>query len=190
MIGEDERIKLQVQFTELLLSVERQGVHELLNFLERSDFFVAPASTKWHGSYRGGLLEHSMNVYKVFVSLCKLYTVKIPRDTIILCSLLHDLCKIHLYHGSDLNGIYAWDPVIIKEGHAVRSLRLIAQSVKLSDQEKNIIYYHMGLYEACSVYERAYTVGEFNLATKEDPLILLFHHADDQANKFLDGDRP
>ena len=55
---------MKEEFLMLLRSVNREGMDELINFIEKSDFFKAPASTRFHGSYEGGLLEHSLNVLK------------------------------------------------------------------------------------------------------------------------------
>ena len=56
---------MKEEFLMLLRSVNREGMDELINFIEKSDFFKAPASTRFHGSNEGGLLEHSLNVYKI-----------------------------------------------------------------------------------------------------------------------------
>ena len=56
---------MKEEFIELLKSTNRDGIDKLLAWIEKSDFYKAPASTRFHGSYEGGLLEHSLNVYKV-----------------------------------------------------------------------------------------------------------------------------
>ena len=56
---------MKEKFLELLKSVNREGIDQLINFLEKSDFFIAPASTRFHGSHEGGLVEHSMKVYEI-----------------------------------------------------------------------------------------------------------------------------
>ena len=62
---------MKEEFLALLRSVDREGMDELINFIEKSDFFKAPASTRFHGSYEGGLLEHSLNVYKLLCEKVK-----------------------------------------------------------------------------------------------------------------------
>lgn len=68
---------MKEEFIELLKSTNREGMDKLLAWIEKSDFYKAPASTRFHGSYEGGLLEHSLNVYKVLkqklnsISICK-----------------------------------------------------------------------------------------------------------------------
>ena len=56
---------MKEEFINLLLSTKREGIEDVIAFLEKTDFFIAPASTKFHGSYEGGLLEHSMKVYEI-----------------------------------------------------------------------------------------------------------------------------
>ena len=58
-------IKMKEKFLELLKTVKREGMEDLINFLEKSDFFKAPASTRFHGNYEGGLVEHSLKVYEI-----------------------------------------------------------------------------------------------------------------------------
>ena len=58
------------QYIELLTATQRKGMDKLLAWLESTDFFTAPASTRFHGAYEGGLLEHSMTVYNAFKKLC------------------------------------------------------------------------------------------------------------------------
>ena len=81
------------EFIHLLSFVERDGVQSLLEWLESTDFYTAPASTKYHGAYAGGLLEHSLNVFRRLVKRCPAADM----DTLTITALLHDVCKIHLY---------------------------------------------------------------------------------------------
>lgn len=80
-------------------AVHRDGSDMLLRWLEDSDFFVAPASTKFHGCHEGGLLQHSLNVYDclkrglVNAGLQNSY----PEETVAVVSLLHDICKVNFY---------------------------------------------------------------------------------------------
>ena len=69
---ENQRLALKEEFVNLLRSSEREGIEDLIKFLEKSDFYTAPASTRYHGSYKGGLLEHSLNVYKTLLDVVKL----------------------------------------------------------------------------------------------------------------------
>ena len=90
---------MKEQFIELLRSTNREGIENLIAFLEKTDFFEAPASTRFHGAYQGGLLEHSMKVYEIFKEKVKNASIEInsPEDTIIITALLHDICKTNFY---------------------------------------------------------------------------------------------
>ena len=56
---------MKEQFLKLLKQVKREGINELIEFIEKTDFFTAPASTRFHGNYEGGLVGHSMKVYEI-----------------------------------------------------------------------------------------------------------------------------
>lgn len=84
-------------FIEALRSTEREGVEDLIDWLESSDFFEAPSSTKYHGSYPGGLCDHSLNVMDSIIMLNKQLETNIKEDSMILVALLHDLCKANYY---------------------------------------------------------------------------------------------
>ena len=92
---------LKNQFIELLRSTKREGIEELINFLEKSDFFTAPSSTRFHGAYKGGLLVHSLNVYNEFIKLKEsgVFPLENVKDetSYIICPLLHDICKTYFY---------------------------------------------------------------------------------------------
>ena len=84
--------------------VKREGSDKLLDYLiNKSDFFTAPASTRFHGAYDGGLAHHSLNVYKCFKAYLErdrvreLYNLNASDETIAVCALLHDICKVNVY---------------------------------------------------------------------------------------------
>ena len=93
------------QFIEICKrEIHRDGIVDLLSYLEKSDFFTAPASTKFHGSYPGGLCEHSLNVYYELVKLAKLYKMSgITLESVAIVSLFHDLCKVNFYKAEQRN---------------------------------------------------------------------------------------
>ncbi len=80
-------------------NITRDGADDLMEWLTTSDFFVAPASTKFHGSHAGGLLEHSLNVYDCLVEELDILDIKenYSAETVALVSLLHDICKVNFY---------------------------------------------------------------------------------------------
>lgn len=89
-------------FLDLVGSIERDGIKELVAFLEKSDFFTAPASTRFHCSLPGGLALHSLNVYHMFEHKCKSEPFKsilgdMPEDSRKIITLLHDVCKTYMY---------------------------------------------------------------------------------------------
>lgn len=123
MITEAKRIVNHDRVVELLNSVSRDGIDELLKWLEESDFFNAPASHAYHGSYIGGLCEHSLNVYDEAQRLLKAYPeVSVPEESVIIAALLHDLCKVNFYatekrnrKNSETNQWESYDAFTIKE---------------------------------------------------------------------------
>ena len=98
MLTETKRVENHDRVVELLNSVERDGISDLLKWLEESDFFTAPASRAYHGAYIGGLCEHSLNVYDEAKRLLSAYPeVEVSDETVIISALLHDLCKVNFY---------------------------------------------------------------------------------------------
>lgn len=79
--------------------VNRPGADDLLEWLESTDFFTAPASTKYHGAYPGGLVEHSLRVYDFLIS--SPYAVGTSAESRAICALLHDVCKAEYYEQTD-----------------------------------------------------------------------------------------
>ena len=89
--------------------IQREGSEQLLDYLSRScDFFTAPASTRYHGNYPGGLLEHSLNVYDCLVDYLsrprvkEVYGLSFSEESIAIVALCHDLCKVNFYKESTL----------------------------------------------------------------------------------------
>lgn len=106
------------RFEKLLQGVKREGVEELLNFIRGSDFYTAPASTRYHLAEEGGLLKHSLHVYDCLMKkkenpVWKETLSDISDDTFILVSLLHDLCKTYFY-GEELKNRKTYDEEKVK----------------------------------------------------------------------------
>ena len=88
------------RFISLCKTVNREGMDGLLKWLEENDFYACPASSKYHGAYPGGLLEHSLNVYDELKRLLSVYSeVQVPEESVVIAALFHDLCKVNLYTG-------------------------------------------------------------------------------------------
>ncbi len=136
-------------FISLLKKVQRPGIKELIEYLENSDFFDAPASTKYHLSIPGGLLQHSLNVYFNLKKMCNL-----NEESIILVSLLHDICKANFYKEilkNQKNDSGEWEQVksyIIDElfpcGHGEKSVIIVQKYIDLTPSEILAIRWHMG----------------------------------------------
>lgn len=149
--------KMWEEYKNLLLSTKRPGIEELVDWLDNSDFKVAPASTRYHGNYEGGLLEHSLTVYKEAIrqkDLIKLFNV--PEDTLIITALLHDICKVNFYtqemRNVKENGAWIQKPFykvddLFPIGHAEKSVIITQQFIKLNEVEIAMIRNHMGAFK-------------------------------------------
>ncbi len=183
---------MKEEFIELLKSTKREGIENLISFLEKTDFFEAPASTRFHGDYKGGLLEHSMKVYEIFKEKVKNASIEInvPEDTIIITALLHDICKTNFYkvdYRNAKNELGVWEKVPyytiddqIPYGHGEKSVMMITEYIKLTPEEKYAIRWHMGFTEPKEAYS---TIG---VAYKKYPIALLLFEADLEATYFFD----
>lgn len=147
------------RFESLLRSTNRKGIEELLTWLNSSDFFTCPASRAYHGAFEGGLLEHSLNVYDELKRLLSVYPeVEVPEESVIIASLLHDLCKVNFYtteKRNRKNQFGAWesyDSYTINEkfkfgGHGSKSVFLASRYIVLTCDEAIAINCHMGSWD-------------------------------------------
>ncbi len=181
--------------------ITREGNGQLLDFLQSpgSDFFTAPASTRFHGSYEGGLAEHSINVYhclKDYLARDRVrdvYGLSCSDESIAVVALLHDLCKINSYKvGSrnvkDASGVWQSVPYyeykdLFPYGHGEKSVYIISKYMRLTDEEAFAIRYHMGF----SGEEETKNVGD---AFRLYPLALAASTADMEATFFVENKRP
>lgn len=169
--------------------IKREGAEALKDWLQKSDFSKAPASTKYHGSYPGGLLEHSLNVYYRLEKLVKTCWPEDVRpypteETLAIVALLHDLCKVNFYAVEMRNrkneyGQWEQYPFYIVDdklpyGHGEKSVYIISGFMKLTREEAFAIRFHMG----------DYSDQNTNKAFQMFPLALLLHQADEQASNF------
>ena len=177
-------------FTE---NIKRPGADRLLSWLEESDFFTAPASTRFHGNYEGGLCEHSVNVYEELVRLLIAYPeVKVTAETATIVTLLHDLCKVGCYKPAlksrktgrkKRDGKDEWENYIGYDfvedfcygGHGSKSVYLIQKFMNLTDAEAVAVNCHMGAWDR--------SPGDYSLgpAFEQYPLAWLVHVADESA---------
>lgn len=168
---------MKEEYLELLRSIKRDGIDRLISWIETTSFFTDPASANHHGAFNGGLVKHSLNVYKRLKELVG------DSDSTKIIGLLHDVCKIGSYEVStrnvkDENGV--WNQVEYfkhkKEnfafGHGEKSVYMISTFIKLKKEEALAIRWHMGAYEPKEMY------GYLGEAISVCPLIIYTHAAD------------
>lgn len=195
----EEKINYKEEFINIYNKyIKRDGGKELLEFLEKSDFFVAPASTQFHSNFQGGLCEHSLNVYNRFLKMIKLeygdnYQDKVSDETIAICGLLHDVCKVDTFksdvRNKKIDGNWVQVPCYTVEdnlpyGHGEKSVYIISGFMRLTREEAMIINWHMGGFDA-RVRGGAYGLSE---AYYKFPLACIFHTCDMLAT-YLDEER-
>ena len=182
-------------------NIKREGADKLLEYLlsPSSDFFLAPASARFHSSYEGGLLDHSLNVYDCLVEYLNSPAAKenfgfsYSDESIAIVSLLHDLCKIGVYkkgfrNVKDEKG--QWQRVDTFEyddqlpyGHGEKSVYIISGYMKLTREEAFAIRYHMGY---SSEREDPRNVSA---SFEMFPLAFAVHVADSEATYYLESDK-
>ena len=180
-------------------NIKREGSDKLLDYLLSSDFFTAPASARFHSSYEGGLLDHSLNVYDCLKGYLETDRVKntygfsYSEESIAIVSLLHDLCKIDVYkkgfrNVKDEKGV--WQRVDTFEyddklpyGHGEKSVYIITGFMRLTREEAFAIRYHMGY---SSEREDPRNVSA---AFEMFPLAFALSTADSEATYFLESDK-
>ncbi|HIU99874.1 MAG TPA: hydrolase [Candidatus Stercoripulliclostridium merdipullorum] len=179
-------------------NIKRKGSEELLEYLKKSDFFTAPASTRFHLACEGGLVEHSVNVYLRLKSLLDLeYGEKRPEiysdETVAICGLLHDVCKIGVYAVSyrnvKENGIWKEVPFYTTDeqlpyGHGEKSVYIINGFLRLTREEALAINWHMGSFDD-RVRGGSHSIAK---AYADYPIAVLTHLADLSAT-YLDENR-
>ena len=176
--------------------ITREGSDGLLDYLEKkSDFFTAPASARYHGSYEGGLCDHSLNVYHCLKDYLlrprvqELYGLEFSEETIAIAALLHDVCKIGCYKSGtrnvkDENGKWQSVPTYQFEenlpyGHGEKSVYILSGFLRLTRDEAMAIRWHMGF----SGTEDNRLVGQ---ALETYPLAFALSSADMEATYFLE----
>ena len=177
--------------------IHRDGADALLDYLEnKSDFFTAPASARFHGAYPGGLCDHSLNVYHCLADYLsrervqELYGLEYPEETVAVVSLLHDLCKVGCYKPGKRNvkgpdGKWSEVPTFNFEdplpyGHGEKSVYIANGFMRLSREEAMAIRWHMGF----SGTEDSRTVGQ---AFQQFPLAFALATADMEATYFIES---
>ncbi len=176
--------------------ISRAGIDKLMDYLtEKSDFFTAPASTRFHGSYDGGLAQHSLNVYDCLKDYLarprtkELYKMDFSGETVAIAGLFHDICKTDVYKRGTRNvkndmGVWEQVPTYFFEdnlpyGHGEKSVYMITGFMRLTREEAFAIRYHMGF---SGTEEKNSVSKTFEMF----PLAFALSTADMEASYFVD----
>ena len=190
---------LKQEFIDIYKSnITREGSDKLLEYLlsDKSDFFTAPASTRFHGSYEGGLLEHSLNVYHCLKDYLErdraknVYGMNYSEESIAISALLHDICKVNFYkvdYRNAKNEKGMWEKVPyytiddkLPYGHGEKSVYIITGFMRLTREEAFAIRYHMG-------FSGNDDVNQVGKSFEMFPLAFALSTADMEASYFLEG---
>lgn len=166
-------------------NIDRDGINELMDWLDNTDFYTAPASTKYHGACEGGLVMHSLNVYSELKKLCAVYAPETSEESMAIVALFHDLCKVGFYKTEmrwrkDANdkweqyATYKHDEDFAFGGHGSKSVYLLMYYMRLLPDEASAVNCHMGAWDA-STYSNPSEVYSRNI------LAWLLHVADEAA---------
>lgn len=194
---------LKKEFQSRLLETKREGIENVIKHLDRLGFFVAPASTKFHLNVKGGLMQHSWNVCNTALMLREQMIQmkpelegKLPVDSIIIASLLHDACKANIYKETLLNrkndqGIwekvpgYEVDYSSLPLGHGEKSvIMLLALGLKLTRDEMLAIRWHMTAWELA--FQSPEQKGNLQKAREIAPLCAIIQAADGLSSALLE----
>ncbi|MBR4503159.1 MAG: HD domain-containing protein [Clostridia bacterium] len=198
-----DRVILQNRFLKIFdekISDERDGKEALRDWLtgDECDFFTAPASTRYHGNYPGGLCEHSLDVYDMAVRLTETFSEEIRRRYLVLnrpynrqdfmeslavACLFHDLCKVNFYtmRTRNRNAAYVVDEQLPFGGHGSKSVYILSKYLKdLKDEEAIAINCHMGFSRS---EDNSLSIGD---SFYYSPLAWIVHTADSAATFLLD----
>ena len=193
----------QKKFKEMLLLTNREGMENVIERLEEQGFFKAPASTKFHLNYEGGLLEHSMNVCDMALELREVMIRKkeglrdlLPKESVIIAALFHDVCKADIYKPAvkrqknergvwcDVPG-YDVDYSNFPVGHGEKSvIWLLQNGLRLTADEIMAIRWHMTAWDLA--FQSPEMKGNLNAARERCPLMALIQAADGLAANMLE----
>lgn len=190
MLEYNETLEKKQIFIDLLQSISspNDDIEGLINYLEENGFFGAPASTKYHCSYYGGLCEHSINVYCTLEELVQTYIGKdVSKRTIVILGLLHDIAKMDYYEQFTKNvkneSTNQWEKVVeyrVVDGrnrptygsNAFNNYMAISRFISLSDEEiVALINYNCGM-------DDNYSNKDLSTILSKNPLVVLLHSAD------------
>lgn len=198
-----EQTTIKEKFIRLLRSTNRAGIENVISWLEQSDFFVAPASTVFHGNYEGGLAEHSYEVALTAKDLRDMLIKRKPeieqqvsRESIIIAALLHDVCKTNIYkkttkyRKNDYNQwetyeAYNVDYSELPVGHGEKSvIRLLRLGLEMTDDEILAIRWHMSAWDM--PFQSVEAKGNLFVAKEKSPLLSIIQAADELTSALID----
>ena len=181
--------------TEARTAIKRKGLEDLLTYLHSTDFFTAPASTKYHGACEYGLVQHSLQVYENFWKMAPVYgfthTPENDESAAIVC-LFHDICKANFYRTSYKNvkndetgkwervEFYTVDEQLPFGSHGGKSMYLVSKYMKLYEDEAMAIFHHMGAWDKSNYSDpgKAYSYS----------ILAWLLHIADEAATYVDGE--
>lgn len=180
------------EIQELLLGTKREGIEDLIEYLDEIHFYDAPASTRFHGAYEGALAEHSINVMdcarSIAIALNGKKWYQAHQDSITICALLHDLGKAGQF------GKPLYIPNMLKKGpseaqpfkinedlmtlpHEIVSIVEATKFIDLTEDEQRAIAWHNGLYG----------IFKYDIQGKENELYMILHFADMWASRVIES---
>ena len=185
---------IKEKFEVVLKMTDREGIKDLLEWMEESGFYDAPCSTKYHLSTPGGLAEHSLNVFTTALDLVQALKKKEKvtfeyLNSVCICSLLHDIGKVgqfeksyyrtvpEMHKGESFAGRFSYEinKDLLPVPHEIRSIAILSRFIELTEEEQFAILYHNGLY------------GELkSFKGKETPLYMIIHFADMWASRVIE----
>lgn len=171
----DERLKLFDDMTKSIIP------NDFREYLIKCGFFTAPASSKYHLAYEGGLFEHSINVTTSLLELTINLNLKWERpESPIIIGMFHDLCKADQYIYNNETKCYGWNYSQKVLGHGDKSIKLLLEFMELTNEEKACIEYHMGSFTDKSKWT------DYTNAIHTYPNVLYTHLADMTATHIIE----
>lgn len=164
-------------FYEIMLEVFNEHyVDTLFDEMDRLNFFTAPASTKYHGAYNGGLFDHSYEVTRCLLELTNKLGLEWERKgSPYIVGMFHDLCKTDQYMRVDSK--YEYRTNLLLTGHGEKSVIMLQQIIPITEEEMLCIRWHMGAYDDKSVW------NNLGKAIENYPNVLWTHTADMMASR-------
>lgn len=190
---QEKPVNFVEEFETILLNTKREGIDDLIDYLNDAGFYTAPCSGSYHLATEGGLVQHSVNVLhvaeKISVALygAKNLTKEI-KTSIQICALLHDIGKVGQFDKPNyvLNTLksgsvsgskpFKTNPDLLYVDHEIRSIAIASMFIDLTEDEQFAILYHNGLYGNL----------KYAISGKETPLYMIIHWSDMWASRILE----